>query len=136
MSNRNTSIIDLSSVIADELSKYSDDIIHDVKEILTEETETLVENISNDSPKRNKKIANRTLNRYSKGWKSKKEYEDNLNIRYKVYNDTDPQLTHLLENGFATRDGGRVEGHSHIQTNEEKTIDNIVQRIEKAVSGS
>jgi hypothetical protein len=128
------SINNLSSAIADELAKYNKEVTQEVKQIITDEANQLAENISNDSPKRNKKIKNRVLNRYSKGWKAEKQYEDGLNVSYVIHNKTDWQLTHLLQNGFATRDGGRVEGTDHIAKNEEVMIKSVEERIEKAVS--
>jgi hypothetical protein len=124
----------LSYTIAGELAKYNKEVTAEVKQIIADEAGQLAENISKDSPKRNKKIKNRVLNRYSKGWKTEKQYEDNLNISYIVHNEKDYQLTHLLENGFATRDGGRVEGENHIAKNEEAMIQSVQERIEKAVS--
>ena len=129
----NVKLDSLSSAIADELAKYNSEVTQEVKKIIVEEANQLAENISNDSPERNKKIKNRVLNRYAKGWKAEKTGENNLNISYVVYNKMDYQLTHLLENGFATRDGGRVEGQAHIAPNEEKMIDELTEKIEKAV---
>ncbi|MBR0599046.1 hypothetical protein [Sinanaerobacter chloroacetimidivorans] len=126
-------IDNFSGLIASELAKYNKQVTESVKEIITEEANQLVENIGNDSPKRSRKIKNRVLNRYSKNWTAKKQFENSLNISYTVYNKSDPQLTHLLENGFATRDGGRVEGQKHIEPNEEKMIESLQEKIEKAV---
>jgi len=126
-------INNFSDALASELAKYNKQVTDSVKEIITEEANQLAENISNDAPKRSGKIKNRVLNRYSKNWTAKKQFENNLNISYTVYNKTDPQLTHLLENGFATRDGGRVEGQAHIAPNEEKMIESLQDKIEKAV---
>jgi hypothetical protein len=120
-----------AETIANSLQEFSDEKMREVKEVITQKAKELADNISKDSPKRNKKVGNRILNRYSKGWKADKEYENNLNISYVVHNKSDPQLTHLLENGFATRDGGRVEGHPHIEPNCEKIEQEIEQEIEK-----
>lgn len=121
------SIDDFASVLADELSQYSDDVAGEVKQAVDDVSEELVENIKRDSPKKTWK--------YAKGWRSKTEYESKTDKRNRVYNATDYQLTHLLEYGHAKRGGGRVEGKAHIRPNEEKAIEKLQKRVEEAVKG-
>ncbi len=103
---------DFEGVIAASLQEFSDEKTKEIKEIITDKSKELAENIKNDSPKKSGK--------YAKGWTSKKLSEDNLNISYVVYNKNKPQITHLLENGHANRDGSRTEGIPHIEPNCEK----------------
>lgn len=126
---------DLTAAVNEELTKYSDDILKEVKTIIADEAEKLSADIRERSPKRSKKLKGRTLNAYSKGWTAKKVKEDNLSTEYIVYNKNQYQLTHLLEKGHATRDGGRVEGTPHIAPAEEEAQQRIVERIESAVGG-
>lgn len=129
----NITIDNLSSAIADELAKYSQEISKTVIDICTDEAQLLADNIKNDSPKRSKKVAKRVLNKYSKGWVATEDYKNNLNVQYTIHNKTSYQISHLLEYGFATRDGGRVEGRPHIKPNEEATNERIEKRIQEAI---
>ena len=119
------SIDNLSTLIANELQQYSDEVAQEVKQICKDVSNEMTENIKNDSPK--------DKGKYAKGWANKIAYEDKDNIRITTYNKTDNQLTHLIENGHAKINGGRVEGKVHIANNEEKAKKELVERIEKAV---
>ncbi len=119
------SIDDLSTLIADELQKYTAEVAQDVKQSCRDVSKEMTDNIKRDSPK--------DKGKYAKGWKSKVEYEDDNNIRLRTYNATDYQLSHLLEHGHAKQNGGRVEGKPHISPNEEKAKQELIERIEKVV---
>ncbi len=67
---------------------------------------------------------------YAKGWSIKKKGSN-----YILYNATDPQLTHLLENGHVTRDGGRTQAQPHIEPVEKRMIKDFEKEVIKAVEG-
>lgn len=71
---------------------------------------------------------------YSKGWTYKKTFENSDDIRYEVFNNTKPSLTHLLEYGHRKWLWGRptddkVKGRSHIRPVSEMVADALVTNI-------
>lgn len=71
---------------------------------------------------------------YVNGWKSQVEAK-RLTVTAVVYNSTKPQLTHLLENGHAKKNGkGRVEGIPHIAPVDEWAEKELIERIERRLS--
>ena len=107
-----------------------------MKEILDE-----INNEVKDSAKRNidqtakesaQKLRNTSPQKtgsYAKGWSTKREGDMDVI----VYNRTDYQLTHLLENGHVVRNKkgtyGRVPGRKHIAPVEEWAADELPRRI-------
>lgn len=71
--------------------------------------------------------------RYAKGWSTKKI--DNMTV---IYNRTDYQLTHLLENGHDIVKNGKKVGHyngiKHIKPVEETVQERMVEEVEKGLS--
>lgn len=69
--------------------------------------------------------------KYAEGWARKKDKGGG----YTVYNKTNWQLTHLLENGHVIRNGkgtyGRARGIKHIAPVEEWANGELVERIER-----
>lgn len=71
--------------------------------------------------------------RYARGWRAK-ETEDG----WTTYNATDPQLTHLLENGHDLYVHGKyvrfLEGQSHIKPVEKEMVEQFQETIERKLS--
>lgn len=70
--------------------------------------------------------------RYAKGWAVK-----NVGKQKVIYNKTDYQLTHLLENGHDIVSHGRKVGHyggqKHIAPVEQEVIENMTKEVEKGI---
>lgn len=96
----------LEIAIMAEVSNYSEELTglikNDVKAVAKQCTQELRAN----SP--------RETGEYASGWKYKVVFEDSDNIRARIYNAKKPTLTHLLEDGHAKVNGGRVDGRPHI----------------------
>ena len=118
-------IADFTEVIDKILDEYGDG----VGEIIGEEVEKIGKEINKElkakSPKR--------YGGYAKGWRLKIN-KTRGNVSLVAFNAKKPQLTHLLENGHAKKDGtGWVDGIPHIEpVNDwaQKTLEErIIRRI-------
>lgn len=111
----------LAAAIAEALEEFQDEVMEDVKESIHDAEKLCVKELKTTSP---------TLTGdYAKGWRSKVAYESATDIRVQVYNKTDYQLTHLLEDGHAKVNGGRVDGTPHIGPAAEKAGDRLLKDI-------
>lgn len=103
----------LADAIADELRDYSEEVTEAVKESVDAAGKECVKILKKTSPK--------DTGDYAKGWRKQKAYESRTDLRVEIYNATDYQLTHLLEDGHDIRNkpGGPILGHvdpyPHIQ---------------------
>lgn len=119
----------LQSVLMDYLNNYKEEIDEDVKEATDEVTRKAKAELVQTSPRSG--AARKT--KYYKGWaiklnKSKKETYSKV-----IWNKTNYQLTHLLEFGHTTRNGGRTKAIPHIQPVEEKYGVEFVDKLEKKI---
>ena len=124
MSNEN--INTAGTAIAEALAEYDQEIADATKRITDEVAKEAVDALKKNSPK--------LTGSYRKGWRKKQSYADKRTKRNTVYNETDYQLTHLLEYGHASRNGGRVRAIQHIAPVEQAAIEALQERIEAAAS--
>lgn len=69
---------------------------------------------------------------YDKGWTSRFE-TGRLSSQGIIYNQKVPGLAHLLENGHAKRNGGRVAGVAHIAPVEEKIAEEFYKAVKESL---
>lgn len=115
------SIDDLADTLAEELAGYSQEVTDDLKREVKQVAKEMVAELKATSP--------RDSGDYASGWTSTTESEGRNTVQVRVYNRKKPTLTHLLENGHAKVNGGRVEGKAHIGPAEqaaEKRLENKV----------
>lgn len=124
MSNEN--INTAGAAIAEALAEYDQEIADATKRITDEVAKEAVDALKKNSPK--------LTGSYRKGWRKKQSYADKRTKRNTVYNETDYQLTHLLEYGHASRNGGRVRAIQHIAPVEQAAIEALQERIEAAAN--
>ena len=126
------SVDDLADTIVNELADYSRDITEGLKKDIREVAKETVADAKENSPRRTGK--------YAKGWHAKDAYESSEDLRVAVHNRTDYQLTHLLENGHACKNGtGRVfpkvKAYPHIEQAEQKAAEKLGQKVKVTIRG-
>lgn len=97
---------DLADAVMAALQEFEQETTEAVKESVVTAADVCLESVRADSP--------RDTGDYAKGWRKKTVYEDEHDMRVRIYNKDHYQLTHLLEDGHANVDGGRTEGKPHI----------------------
>lgn len=112
---------DIASEITKALTEYTSEVEEKLDEIKAETAKETVELLKVSSPKRRSK--------YAKSWRVKK-----IGDSYVVHN-TLAGLTHLTENGHATRNGGRTKAQPHISIAEQEAIKEFENKIERVIKG-
>lgn len=71
--------------------------------------------------------------KYNRGWRQKTE----IGARYvhATISNKEYQLTHLLEYGHATKNGGRTRAFKHIEPVEEYVKKEFTKKVEQAIKG-
>lgn len=119
----------LSKEVMEYLENYVEDIEEQVEIVTNEVGKDAVKELKEKSPhgkgKRNKP--------YYKGWRIKKDRKVANEYRIKIHNSTNYQLTHLLEFGHATVNGGHTKAIPHIRPIEEKYKKIFEEKIKKAI---
>lgn len=126
---------ELQKAVMDYLENYVEDIQEDVEESTDIITKEAKQELIQTSPRGG--IARGT--KYYKGWAIKigaKTRKKNYRFTKIIWNKTNYQLTHLLEFGHATRNGGRTRAISHIRPVEEKYNVEFVDKLEKKIRRS
>lgn len=120
---------DLQKTLLNYLEKYKEDIDEEVVETVDEITKKAKEELTQTSPrgKGNRKDP------YHRGWAVKLSKKRTGVYHKVIWNKTNYQLTHLLEFGHATRNGGRTRAIPHIQPVEEKYNVEFVDKLNKKI---
>lgn len=95
-----------------------------------EASEHGAQTLKGTSPKRKKKGGKRGS--YASGWRVKAEGGAAGHL-YIIHNSTNYQLTHLLENGHALRQGGRSPAIVHIKPVEQSAIKEFEEAIRRFI---
>ena len=123
-----SSILDINDILAG----YCDDIQALIEEETVKIAKEGVKTLKATSPKNKRATKNR--GRYAKGWRVKKEVGKG-EVHCTIHNKTDWQLTHLLEKGHLTRNGGRTKPIVHIGPVAEQCVSEYIKNVENGIRG-
>lgn len=118
------SILDVSKM----LDNYSTAIQDEIERVIFENCEKAKTDLQNE-----RSTYQVRTGKYNKGWKVKKT-KNRKYVEGIVYN-TQYQLTHLLEKGHVTRNGGKTRAFPHIEPVNDRTQKRVVEEIERAIGG-
>ncbi len=121
-----TSIDDMASEIIRGLTEYADLAETEMKNAVRKTATAVKKEISVNAPKK--------TGTYAKSWTSKKIKENSHSLEMSVHSKNRYRLAHLLENGYAKRNGGRVAGRPHIAPAEQAGVEMLEKLIEEALS--
>lgn len=122
---------DLQKVLSDYLNNYREDIQEDVEELTDSITQKAKDELKQTSQSMFKDHGRKDP--YYKGWSVKLQKKGKLKYHKVIWNRTNYQLTHLLEFGHATRNGGRTRAFPHIRPVEEKYKTEFVNLLEQKI---
>lgn len=118
----------LSEAINRELTLYNDAIIEGVKKQAKKSIKQLVDRTKATAP------VGKRQKHYKDSIKSKKLSENDRAVTYLWYvAGSDYRLSHLLENGHATRNGGRTRGTHFIKNASDPIIEDYLKSIEEVI---
>ena len=122
------SIDRLTEAVQTELSIYGQNVIDGIKIKAKQSMDQLVKDTKATAPVGTRK------KHYRDSIKGKKTGEDDRSVSYTWYVDgPDYRLSHLLENGHALRDGGRVEGTHFIKNASDPILEQYIKAVEEVI---
>lgn len=125
--SKGISIDDMAEAIEKVLIEYRELAADELKAAVKKAGRTAKSDIGKSAPER--------TGAYAKSWRMKVTEESSVGIGVTVYSPSHYMLAHLLENGHAKRNGGRVAGERHIAPAEEHAKEQLIGDIEKALKG-
>lgn len=123
------SLDQLSEAINKELTLYSNHVIEGVKKEAKKSMGQLVKKTKETAP------VGKRRKHYRDSIRSKKLSENSRSVTYLWYvAGSDYRLSHLLENGHALRNGGRVEGSHFIERASDSILKEYTQAVEEVIN--
>lgn len=114
----------LAAEIAKGLREFSGEVV--------EKVDISSERVGKEAVKMLKQTSPKRTGKYAKSWRMA-TFASKGQPSKRVVHNTRWQLTHLLENGHAKVNGGRVEGIPHIRPAEEMVIKQFVAEVKEAI---
>ena len=118
----------LTEAVQAELNIYGQNVIDGIKIKAKQSMDQLVKDTKATAPVGNRK------KHYRDSIKGKKTGENDRSVSYTWYVDgPDYRLSHLLENGHALRNGGRVEGTHFIKNASDPILEQYIKAVEEVI---
>ena len=121
------SVSQLSAAVMEAVQEYADTAVEEVKQAVMETGNEVRDEIQQNAPK--------NTGAYARSWAVKKNKETSQSLIVTVHSRNHYQLAHLLEFGHAKRAGGRVAAQPHIAQAEEHGIEQLEEKLRKALEG-
>ena len=125
MANRKVTAQEWAAALFEELMEYNQEVTDGIKKSAKNVAKECKNEIQRNSPE--------LTGSYRKGWRNTVVFEGVNDIRIEVHNKTDYQLTHLLEDGHAKVNGGRVEGKPHIGPAAQHAEEKLLKKVKVVV---
>lgn len=128
----NITIDDLDKEIKKQLEEFNVEVVKATNESIKESTKEAVKMLRKGGPYQNRTGA------YAKNWTSTQRDNEKSVVGingYTIYNKKHYQITHLLERGHQSRNGGRVKEFSHIIPISEQVEEMIINKIDSKLRG-
>lgn len=118
-------MLDLAAKLVKELSEYSESVKLKVDKCRKKIAKQTKEKLEERSPKR--------FGKYKASWtiKNIEDKDGNLSI---VHNGKRYYLTHLLEHGHASVNGGRVKAIPHMAISEKEMLEEYLKELAEAIN--
>lgn len=117
-------------LLTDEIMKG----LQEYKSVAMDDVVTAAKKAANATKKEIEANAPRNKGNYAKSWKVTKIVHNSCEIRFVVHSKDHYRLTHLLEKGHATRNGGRTKAQPHIAPAEEHGNQMFLDDVKKMLS--
>jgi len=121
------SVDDLASAVMEGLEEYAALATDTMKTSVKKSSALVKKEISQNAPSRTGK--------YAKSWTAKTTKESATSLEVTVHSPKRYQIAHLLENGHALRNGGRVAARPHIAPAGQAGIELLEKEIERGLKG-
>jgi hypothetical protein len=126
------SLDSLDEEIKKALEDYNAEVVRVTNESIKETAKEAAKMLKNGGPYKNRTGA------YAKDWTAGQREKTKSVIQvqgYTVYNKNHFQLTHLLEHGHQSRNGGRVKEFAHIAPVNDQMGEMVANKIESKLRG-
>lgn len=127
--SKKVQVNEVASEITKMLTEYTEEVTEIAKEVVDNISQEVFDEVKNHVTWKDKK--------YSNAFTLKTSFEDKRNKRNTWYvKPPHYRLTHLLEFGHATRNGGRTKAYPHVKYGDEILRNNFERELKEAIENA